>query len=448
VNGSTYASLTLGSCIAGRYRLVRTLGTGGMGTVYAALDLRTGSQVAVKVLPPEASGDPARIERFRRETRAVSQLGHPNTIRAFDAGVLDPLSGQRLSGGRLTDPRAGRAFLVMELLEGEDLHARLRRQHRLSVAEGLAIVNQVAAGLAAAHAQGIVHRDLKPENIFLCHNGVVKVLDFGLAQVEGLANAGRVTAQNALLGTPEYMSPEQAGGHAVDARSDVYALGCMMYEMFTGRPPFTGKSFVAVLMAQLAEAPVPPHACTPPAHIPAALQAVILRMLAKEVDGRPQNMAALQAELAAVDPRGPRAEESSGAPSGPLLLPQLGGRFGEEDPTTLFRSGSGPLPAPPARPGSGAVPLTRGASGSARHSSSADRRPSAHDVPEASYREPTLPPSGRLLTQRMASQPDPLPGILEKISPARPRQLDTTIVIVMVLLAASLVGLAVWLLLR
>jgi serine/threonine protein kinase len=254
VNQAPQTEIGVGRCLAGRYQVLRTLGKGGMGTVYAALDLHRGHQVAIKVLATDASGDTERLERFRREIRAVSQIGHRNIIHASDAGLVDPLSFERTQ-----DPRLGCAFLVMDLLEGEDLRIRLRRMHHLDVVEGIGIIGQVAAGLAAAHALGIVHRDLKPENVFLCRDGTVKVLDFGLAQMERLPAASRLTAQNALLGTPEYMAPEQAAGHPVDGRSDVYSLGCIMYEVFTGRPPFSGKSFVAVLMAQLAEAPVPPH---------------------------------------------------------------------------------------------------------------------------------------------------------------------------------------------
>jgi len=323
-------------CIAGRFRLERTVGSGGMGIVFQATDLRRGTPVAVKVLTLEASQDIARLERFRREARAVTQIGHPNIVRAIDAGMVDPYTGERM-GGTLSG--AGRGFLVMEYLDGEDLHTRLSRVGRLSPEEGVSIARQVASGLAAAHAHGIVHRDLKPENIFLCNNGLVKVLDFGLAQVDTLAPVSRVTAQNSLLGTPEYMSPEQAAGHPVDGRSDIYSLGCILYEMFTGRPPFTGKSFVAVLMAHLVEAPVPPHACDPPARIPQALENVILRALSKDPASRQTNMRALEAELAAIDLTSPAVEPDPGQVHAPLFLSNVIEDNLEEGPTTVFNVG-------------------------------------------------------------------------------------------------------------
>jgi serine/threonine-protein kinase len=331
VSSSHELDLSTGTCIAGRYQIERLLGAGGMGAVYGAIDLKKNERVAVKVLGVEPSSDIGRLERFRREARAVTQIGHPNIVRALDAGMIDPHTGDRMAG---TISGAGRGFLVMELLEGEDLHARLRREFRLQPAAGVAIARQIAAGLAAAHAHGIVHRDLKPENVFLCRDGVVKVLDFGLAQVDNTPGVARVTAQNALLGTPEYMSPEQAAGNPVDARADVYALGCMLYEMFTGRPPFTGKSFVAVLMAQLAEAPVPPRACDPPARIPAPLESLILKALAKEADNRQPSMRALEAELADVDLDAAPAPATAGpAAAGPLVLAEA---ESEEGPTRIY----------------------------------------------------------------------------------------------------------------
>jgi eukaryotic-like serine/threonine-protein kinase len=349
VSGSHELDLSTGTTIAGRYRIERLLGTGGMGAVYGAVDLKRNEHVAVKVLGTEQSSDVGRLERFRREARAVTQLGHPNIVRALDAGMVDPFTGDRMAG---TISGGGRGFIVMELLEGDDLHARMRRDGRLPPSVGVAIARQVAAGLAAAHAHGIVHRDLKPENVFLCRDGVVKVLDFGLAQMDQAPGVARVTAQNALLGTPEYMSPEQAAGNPVDARADVYALGCILYEMFTGRPPFTGKSFVAVLMAQLAEAPVPPHACDPPARIPKPLEALILKALAKEADNRQPSMQSLEAELARVDLAAAPAPAEVAETAGPLVLAQA---ESEEGPTKIY-DGRGLFAPEPSR--SAARPVT------------------------------------------------------------------------------------------
>jgi eukaryotic-like serine/threonine-protein kinase len=417
--------LPTGTCIAGRYRIERLLGTGGMGAVYAAFDLRRNERVAVKVLGIEPSSDVGRLERFRREARAVTQIGHPNIVRALDAGMIDPHTGERMAG---TMSGNGRGFLVMELLEGDDLHARLRRESRLPTAVGVAIARQVAAGLAAAHAHGIVHRDLKPENVFLCRDGVVKVLDFGLAQVDRTAGAARVTAQNALLGTPEYMSPEQAAGNPVDARADVYALGCMLYEMFTGRPPFTGRSFVAVLMAQLAEAPVPPRACDPPARIPAPLEALILKALAKEADQRQPTMRALEAELADVDlDAAPAPAIAAAAAGGPLVLAEVEPEFEpEEGPTTIY-SGRGPaaLPSARARVASGPRPALsetagHGGSPSLPAAASPPARLTTRPLPRAAVgparpttgsRPPAVPEPARRITAA-------LPGAA--VGPARP----------------------------
>ncbi|MBI5481392.1 MAG: protein kinase [Deltaproteobacteria bacterium] len=500
MSASHELDLSTGACIAGRYRIERLLGAGGMGAVYVAVDLKRNERVAVKVLGLEPSSDISRLERFRREARAVTQIGHPNIVRALDAGMIDPRTGERMAG---TISGGGRGFLVMELLEGDDLHARLRREFRLPPAVGVAIARQVAAGLTAAHAHGIVHRDLKPENVFLCRDGVVKVLDFGLAQMDNAAGVARVTAQNALLGTPEYMSPEQAAGNPVDARADVYALGCMLYEMFTGRPPFTGKSFVAVLMAQLAEAPVPPRACDPPARIPAPLEALILTALAKEADGRQPSMRALEAELAELDlDAAPAPATATAAAGGPLVLAQA---EPEEGPTTIYdghgafapplaraRSASGPHPAvvePRRRGGSGSHPVVtplparrttgsrppvaaepaRRTTGSRRAvTGEPARRTTGSRPPEAaaggvspelalmmgqsdSDDAHTVPvpksPRGPV-TRQIAAQPDPLPRILDEIDPPERHRFDAAKPVVSFLRVGAVVAVFMWLLLR
>ena len=229
----------------GPYEIVSSLGAGGMGEVYRARDTRLERDVAVKVLPERLAQDAAALSRFQRKARAVAALSHPNIIAIYDVGS-----------------DRGTSFVVMELLEGETLGQRLERA-TLDWRTALSIATAVADGLAAAHAKGIIHRDIKPDNVYLTTSGGVKILDFGLARLEkGTPAPAGVSAtltfetqQGVLLGTVSYMSPEQVRGQQADNRSDVFSLGCLLFELVTGKRPFVGESTADVMAAILHGAP-------------------------------------------------------------------------------------------------------------------------------------------------------------------------------------------------
>jgi serine/threonine protein kinase/Flp pilus assembly protein TadD len=281
----------------GPYEILGSLGAGGMGEVYRARDTRLERDVAVKVLPERLAHDPAALARFQREARAVAALPHPNVVAVYDYGV-----------------EQGMPFVVMELLEGETLGRHLKRSP-LDWRGALAVAAAVADGVAAAHAKGIVHRDLKPENVYLTAAGGVKVLDFGLARLEKVSPApGPLSAtvtfetqQGALLGTVSYMSPEQVRGLHADARSDVFALGCVLFEMVAGQRPFPGQTTADVMVAILHEPP--PRLSESGRSRPAALDRVIARCLEKDPARRFPSAAELAAALRAV-PLDPAAADS------------------------------------------------------------------------------------------------------------------------------------------
>jgi serine/threonine protein kinase/Flp pilus assembly protein TadD len=272
----------------GPYEVVCSLGTGGMGEVYRARDTRLERDVAVKVLPERLMHDPLALARFQREARAVAALSHPNIVAVYDADIDQ-----------------GMPYVVMELLEGETL-GRLLQRSALDWRGALLIATAVADGLAAAHLKGIIHRDIKPENIYLTTQGGVKVLDFGLARLEkatpsykGLsATVTFETQQGALLGTVSYMAPEQVRGRPADTRSDVFALGCVLFEMVTGQRPFPGETTADVMSAILHGSP--PVLSESGSSRPAALDRVIARCLEKEPDRRFPSAAELAVALKAI----------------------------------------------------------------------------------------------------------------------------------------------------
>ena len=266
------------------YRVLQTLGAGGMGVVYLAEDGRLGRQVALKFLPPEASRDETTLERFRLEARAASSLSHPGICTVFDIG-----------------DDAGSPFIVMEALKGETLKDRIKRAP-IKVSDVLDLAIQLADALEAAHSQGIVHRDIKPGNIFVGEKNRVKILDFGLAKLVQPTNAtatmsadDQLTVPGSTLGTVSYMSPEQARGEEVDARSDLFSLGTVIYEMAAGVQAFGGSSPGAVIAAILIR-PAPPIIERNGA-IPARLEEIIQKALEKDRDLRYQHAADLLTDL-------------------------------------------------------------------------------------------------------------------------------------------------------
>ena len=226
-------STLLGTTLNGRYRLEARIGAGGMSTVYRALDETLQRQVAIKLMNREVATDSDQLERFRREARAVAQLSHPHIVGVIDAGEDE-----------------GRPYIVFEYVEGETLKERIRRRAALPIAEAVAYAIEIARALGAAHARHIVHRDVKPQNVLIDEEGSAKVTDFGIARTldeEGLTADGRV------LGTTDYVSPEQALGQPVTGQSDLYSLGVVLYEMLTGEVPFKGDNQVAVAMKHVRE---------------------------------------------------------------------------------------------------------------------------------------------------------------------------------------------------
>jgi len=259
--------LAQGSTVGG-YLIEEELGTGGMGAVYAARHRFLGRRAAVKILHDDLDAVPALRDRLLQEARIASDLEHPNIVDILDAGVHE-----------------GRPYLAMELLEGESLADRLDRG-RLSPFEAIALLRQICSALAAAQTRGVIHRDLKPDNIFLVQQNrrtVVKVLDWGVARSSRLARG--ITGEGALVGTPEYMAPEQASGGQVGAATDVYSLGAMAWEMFLESVPFDAETAIEILSQHITKTPELPSTLWP--DIPPALEKLLLRMLAKRPADRP-----------------------------------------------------------------------------------------------------------------------------------------------------------------
>jgi serine/threonine protein kinase len=265
-----------------QYRILGLIGRGGMGEVYAADDTRLGRKVAIKILPVTLADDAERLQRFTQEARAVSALNHPSILTIYDV-----------------DEVGGHTFLVTEFIAGYTLRERMRRG-TLEVREAVEIAYQVAGALSAAHAAGIVHRDVKPDNIMLRDDGHAKLLDFGLAKIaqdaasstdETIEAAGPRTTPGVVMGTTAYMSPEQARGLPVDARSDIFSLGVVLYEMAAGRPPFRGETASDVIAAILrADPPVI-------ADLPPELEHALRKALEKDRDERHQTAKDLAADL-------------------------------------------------------------------------------------------------------------------------------------------------------
>ncbi|MBX3181389.1 MAG: protein kinase [Polyangiaceae bacterium] len=273
----------LGQRIDQRYQVEAVLGEGGMGTVYRVRHATLGRYFALKVLKKELAGEADLSARFIREAKAAASVSHPNVVQITDFGRIDN----------------GQPYFVMEMLEGRSLGWLIHHGGSIPAARAVRILRQVAEALAAAHAQGVVHRDLKPDNIHIgdavgAQGDLVKVLDFGLAKVAG---ASRLTRQGMVFGTPHYMSPEQAAGEATDHRADIYALGVVMYEVFTGRVPFEADTYMGVLTKHLFVAPTPPSEVVPSARELGGLEEITLRCLEKKAAQRFQSMGEFIEEL-------------------------------------------------------------------------------------------------------------------------------------------------------
>jgi serine/threonine-protein kinase len=280
----------VGRLLGESYEVTRMLGEGGMGRVYEARHRRlTGKRFAIKLLHPDLARQPEVVTRFQREAEAASGISHPNVVGVHDVGVTDD----------------GQPYIVAELLSGEELGEHLERVGKVAPADAVRIVRQICKALQAAHDKGVVHRDVKPENVFLTGDlgrpdtMLVKVLDFGISKVAS-AGGESLTKTGMVMGTPDYMAPEQARGDRVDARADVYAVGAILYRALTGRKPFEGLDPMATLTAVLVQEPGRPTTLNPT--VPLALELVVQRAMAKNPSDRYQTMAELDRELAAFDP--------------------------------------------------------------------------------------------------------------------------------------------------
>jgi tRNA A-37 threonylcarbamoyl transferase component Bud32 len=274
------SSVVVGEKIAGRYELEEVVGHGGMSTVYKAHDSLLERNVALKVLHQQYNEDEDFVERFKREARSVAQLQHPNIVTVIDRGEEDT-----------------RQYIVFEYIDGENLKELVVRKGRLAVRDALEIALEIARGLAFAHEHGLVHRDVKPQNVLLNGDGRAKVTDFGIARSLDVEHSAGVTQTGTVLGTSNYIAPEQASGQPVDAQTDVYSLGIVLYEMLTGEVPFPGESFVAVAMKHIQEPS--PNVLDSRGDVPLRVAEMIDRALEKDPEHRFPTMDAFAAEIEA-----------------------------------------------------------------------------------------------------------------------------------------------------
>src|SRR6266480_2686629 len=266
----------INTLVDGRYRVLRKLGTGGMANVYLAEDQELGRRVAIKVLDDRHASDDQFVERFRREAKAAAALSHPNIVSIYDRGETD-----------------GTYYIAMEYLEGPNLK-ELVRQGTPSIRTAITFTREILSALRLAHRRGLVHRDIKPHNILVDAEGRLKVTDFGIAR----SGPSQMTEVGSIIGTAQYLSPEQARGAPVDQRSDLYSIGIVLYEMLTGEVPFTGESPVEIAMRHLSDTPRPPSLLRP--EIPPDLDMIVLRALAKNPEDRFQTAEEMNADLARI----------------------------------------------------------------------------------------------------------------------------------------------------
>jgi len=303
--------------LGGRYELGRVLGRGGMAEVYLAHDTRLGRTVAVKTLRVDLARDPSFQARFRREAQSAASLNHPAIVAVHDTGE-DHMDGVSIP------------YIVMEYVEGATFRELLHSGRKLLPGRAMEMTIGILQGLEYAHHSGIVHRDIKPANVMLTRNGQVKVMDFGIARAMGDSGM-TMTQTSAVVGTAQYLSPEQAKGEQVDARSDLYSTGCLLYELLTVRPPFVGDSPVAVAYQHVREEPQPPSVFDP--GVTPEMDAIVLRALAKDPDYRYQSADEMRADIeACLDGRPVAATAAMGA---------VGyGGYPDDRPTTALRTDS------------------------------------------------------------------------------------------------------------
>ena len=310
------------SLFDGRYRIVRKLGTGGMANVYLAEDQELGRRVAIKILDDRHASDDQFVERFRREAKNAAGLNHPNIVSIYDRGEAE-----------------GTYYIAMEYLDGRSLKELIVSRGPAPISLAIDYARQILAALRFAHRNSIVHRDIKPHNVLVDGDGRLKVTDFGIAR----AGASEMTEAGSIIGTAQYLSPEQAKGTTVDHRSDIYSLGVVLYELLSGRVPFTGDTAVEIAMRHLSSVPEPPSALRE--DVPHELDMVVLRALAKDPDDRYQTAEEMEAELERVSRGLPVSQETEDAAT--MIL--SGGGI-PTDATTVIRSTGGPRPpvyAPP-----------------------------------------------------------------------------------------------------
>lgn len=339
---AAHGDLMLGTTVAGRFTILARLGSGSMGAVYRARQETVGRDVALKIVRRDRAYDPETKARFEREARATSALVSPHTVTVFDFGEAED----------------GAWFLAMELLDGETLGQRLQRTRRLPVLDAVRVAREALKSLAEAHAKGIVHRDLKPDNLFLVTlpdeagnpgTQTCKVLDFGIAKV--LSDEQKVdqleTQAGTVFGTPRYMSPEQAQGNPLDARSDLYSLGVILFQMLAGRAPYVDEDAVVVMARHIKEEPPAMRQISPQTMVPPLLERVVRRALAKQPEDRPQSAEAFIAELdAAMEQSGAvvtgvhaTSWAAPGAPSSPRTRKALVASAGAIGVALLFSGG-------------------------------------------------------------------------------------------------------------
>lgn len=384
-----------GVVLDGRYRIIDLLGQGGMGNVYEAVHVTLDKRLAIKTLHPRLAHDERFRERFLREAKAASTIHHPNVVQIMDFG----------------DTPDGSVYFVMEFLDGKDLRALLKQRKKLPWSETQAILQQATSALAAAHRHNIIHRDIKPGNCFLTpiagSGQLVKLLDFGIAKVgaeaDAAAGAAALTGTGEVFGTATYMAPEQARGKNLDARSDIYSLGIMAYEMLTGQVPYTGVNPIHVITRHLSDDPKPLREHD--ASIPAAVEALVLQTMAKKPEDRPASMGELEAAMMAIPaevakPRKPRVTVPKlGAKLGPV--PKLGPPppipGAARRPRRTLLATTDPTGAPLEPASSDAVPQPR---------SKVPTAPAAEASAEAASGDSSPPPSrrGRRVTL-VASEP-------------------------------------------